>query len=87
MSVKLSGLPQARAAFQALPEAIRLRVRDALSRAAFRVVQRAKPLVPVRFGYLRDAISYRMASTGGVAIVGVKLNVVAVRFVTSNVPL
>jgi len=69
-AIRLSGLKEALAAVAALPEMTRVRVLDATRQAAYRTAQRARPLVPVRYGFLRDALVWKV-SRGGIGVVGI----------------
>jgi HK97 gp10 family phage protein len=65
------GLAQAKRAFKALPDIAREALADATEETAEHIRAGAVRRVPVRFGFLRDAIAKTMSRRTGVAKVGI----------------
>jgi hypothetical protein len=70
LRIQLMGERELREAFKALPKETRKAMKAATLRAAKRIETRARPLVPIRFGYLRDALGSKVTAAG-TGIVGI----------------
>lgn len=67
---KIHGLKEARANFARLPDVARTRYATATRESAQMIVARARLRVPVRFGFLKNAIDFAFDKKSGVALVG-----------------
>ena len=66
------GLSGLRRAFKVLPDVVREALADATEETAERIRAGAVRRVPVRYGFLRDAIAMRMNRRTGMAKVGIE---------------
>lgn len=69
---KSHGLKEARANFARLPEVARKRFEEGTRASAQMIVARARLRVPVRYGFLKNALDYAFSKKAGVAFVGAR---------------
>lgn len=67
---KIHGLKEARENFARLPELTQKHFQTATRESAQMIVSRARLRVPVRFGFLKNALDYGFDKKAGVAMIG-----------------